>query len=137
MLSLIIPISLRPSFFRPALPRVRVSISNSLGSYFKSSRTAEWTDGRRAGADSQSDSLRPDSLFSPAFMSTPWLPDGDSQILRLYEFGPSLLKDYGSTTLRCKIRSLPFLGFSPPPSNPAQSKERKGSNFAIRQHCGL
>ena len=31
------------------------------------------------------------------------LPDGDSQILRLYVFGPSGLKDYGSATLRCKI----------------------------------
>ena len=32
-----------------------------------------------------------------------WLPDGDSQILRSYVFGPSGLKDYGSATLRCKI----------------------------------
>ena len=32
-----------------------------------------------------------------------WLPDGYSQIFRLYVFGPSGLKDYGSTTLRCKM----------------------------------
>ena len=34
-----------------------------------------------------------------------WLPDGYSQILRLYVFGPlpSGLKDYGSATLRCKF----------------------------------
>ena len=32
-----------------------------------------------------------------------WLPDGDSQILRLYVFGPSGFWDYGSATLRCKI----------------------------------
>ena len=32
-----------------------------------------------------------------------WLPDGYSRILRLYVFGPSGLKDYGSATLRCKI----------------------------------
>ena len=32
-----------------------------------------------------------------------WLPDGYSQIFRLYVFGPSSLKDYGSATLRCKI----------------------------------
>ena len=32
-----------------------------------------------------------------------WLPDGDSQILRLYAFGPSGFLDYGSATLRCKI----------------------------------
>ena len=31
------------------------------------------------------------------------LPDGNSQIFRLYVFGPSGLKDYGSATLRCKI----------------------------------
>ena len=29
--------------------------------------------------------------------------EGDSQILRLYVFGPSGFKDYGSATLRCKI----------------------------------
>ena len=32
-----------------------------------------------------------------------WLPDGYSQTFRLYAFGPSSLKDYGSATLRCKI----------------------------------
>ena len=31
------------------------------------------------------------------------LPDGDSQISRLYVFGPSGLLDYGSATLRSKI----------------------------------
>ena len=31
------------------------------------------------------------------------LPDGDSQIIRLYVFGPSGLKDYVSATLCCKI----------------------------------
>ena len=33
----------------------------------------------------------------------PGLPDAYSQIFRLYVFGPSGLKDYGSTTLHCKI----------------------------------
>ena len=32
-----------------------------------------------------------------------WLPNGDGQIFRLFVFGPSGLKDYGSATLRCKI----------------------------------
>ena len=32
-----------------------------------------------------------------------WLPDGYSQILRMYVFGPSGLKDYGFAMLRCKI----------------------------------
>ena len=35
-----------------------------------------------------------------------------------------------------KIWSLPFLGLRPTPSTLAQSKERKGSNFAIWQPCG-
>ena len=41
------------------------------------------------------------------------------------------LLDFCSATLLCKIGSLPFLGLRPLPSNPAQSKERKGSNYAI------
>ena len=32
-----------------------------------------------------------------------WLPDGYSQTFRLYVFGPSGLKEYGSATLRYKI----------------------------------
>ena len=32
-----------------------------------------------------------------------WLPDGCSQILRLYVFGHSGMKDYGSATLCCKM----------------------------------
>ena len=48
-----------------------------------------------------------------AFCGTPslmtWLPDGYSQILRLYLFGPSGLKDHGSATLRCKICHLATL----------------------------
>ena len=45
------------------------------------------------------------SDFAPnmADPSAPRLPDGDSQILRFYVFGPSGLKDYGSATLHCKI----------------------------------
>ena len=35
--------------------------------------------------------------------SLPWLPDGFTQIFRMYAFGPSGLKDYGSATLCCKI----------------------------------
>ena len=53
-----------------------------------------------------------------------WLPDGYSR-----------LKDYGSATLHCKIGSLSFFGLRPTPFTLAQSKERKGSNFAIWQHC--
>ena len=32
-----------------------------------------------------------------------WLPDGYSKIFRLYVFGPSGLKDYGSAMLHCKM----------------------------------
>ena len=35
--------------------------------------------------------------------SQAWLPDGYSQIFRLYAFGPLGLRDYGSAMLRCKI----------------------------------
>ena len=35
--------------------------------------------------------------------SPSWLPDGYGQISRLYGFGPSGLRDYGSATLCCKI----------------------------------
>ena len=65
------------------------------------------------------------------WQSKQWLPHGYSQIFTLYLLG---LKDYGSATPHCKIRSLPFLELRPTPSNLAQSKERKGSNFAIWQH---
>ena len=70
----------------------------------------------------------------------PWLPDGDSQIFRSYVFDPlgfwSL--DYGSAMLRCK-KFDPFLSLdcTPTPSTLAQSKERKGSSFAIWQPCHL
>ena len=45
----------------------------------------------------------PEAGSSGVAQNTQRLPDGDSQILRLYVFGPSGLKDYGSTTLHCKI----------------------------------
>ena len=41
--------------------------------------------------------------FEAILWEKAWLPDGYSQIFRLHAFGPSGLKDYGSTTLRCKI----------------------------------
>ena len=44
-----------------------------------------------------------EALEHEAGVLHPRLPDGKSQILRLYVFGPSGLKDYGSATLRCKI----------------------------------
>ena len=36
-----------------------------------------------------------------------WLPDGYNQIFRLYEFGPSGLKDYGSAALQNLIPFFP------------------------------
>ena len=43
-----------------------------------------------------------------------WLPDGYSQIFRMYLFGPLGFLDYGSATLHCKICHLATLwtGFS-------------------------
>ena len=63
-----------------------------------------------------------------------WLPDGYSQIFRLYLFGPSGLKGYG---LRLTAKFDPFLSLdcAPLPSTLAQSKERKESHFAIWQPC--
>ena len=64
----------------------------------------------------------------------PWLPDGDSQILRSYVFGPSGF--WTMAPLRYAAKFDPFLSLdcAPTPSTLAQSKERKGSNFAIWQH---
>ena len=62
-----------------------------------------------------------------------WLPDGYSQIFTLYVFGPL---GYGPATQVAKFD--PFLSSNcapgPSPSNFAQFKERKGSNFVIWQH---
>ena len=59
-----------------------------------------------SGHDESKDTLVNESQM-PKFKTGPipkaWLPDGSSQILRLYVFGPSGLRDYGSATLRCKI----------------------------------
>ena len=68
-----------------------------------------------SGHDESKDTIVNESQ-RPKFKTGPipeaWLPDGYSQISRLYAFGPSGLRDYGSATLRCKIVSLPFLGLS-------------------------
>ena len=56
------------------------------------------------------------SFGLPSFFTTrkakaaTWLPDGYSQIFRLYLFGPSGFMDYGSATLRFKICHLATLG---------------------------
>ena len=57
-------------------------------------------------------------------MREPWLPGGYSQIFRSYVFGPSGF--WTMAPLHCAAKLDPFL---------AQSKERKGSNFAIWQPC--
>ena len=59
----------------------------------------------------------------------PWLPDGYSQILRLYAFGPLGCKDYGSATLRWKIWSLPFLGLCPHALHPGAIQGKEGIKF--------
>ena len=62
-----------------------------------------------------------------------WLPDGYSNIFRSYVFGPSGF--WTMAPLRCAAKLDPFLSLdcAPTPSTLAQSKERKGSNFAIWQ----
>ena len=64
-----------------------------------------------------------------------WLPDGYSQIFISYVFGPPGF--WTMASLRCAAKFDPFLSLdcAPTPSTLAQSKERKGSNFAIWQPC--
>ena len=64
-----------------------------------------------------------------------WLPDGDSHILRSYVFGP--LGFWTMAPLRYTAKFDPFLSLDCAPTlyTLAQSKEKKGSNFAIWQHC--
>ena len=59
-----------------------------------------------------------------------WLPDGYHQIFRSHVFGPSGF--WTMAPLRYAAKFDPFLSLdcAPTPSTLAQSKERKGSNFA-------
>ena len=69
------------------------------------------------------------------WLLVPWLPHGYIQIFRSYVFGPS--RFWTMAPLRCAAKFDPFLSLecAPTPSTLAQSKERKGSNFAIWQPC--
>ena len=62
-----------------------------------------------------------------------WLPDSYSPIFRSYVFGP--LGFWTMAPLRCAAKFDPFpsLDCAPTPYTPAQSKERKGSNFAAQR----
>ena len=68
-----------------------------------------------------------------------WLPDGDSRIFRShrgsYVFGPTGFWTMAPLCYAAKF--VPFLSLdcAPTPSTLVQSKERKGSNFAIWQPC--
>ena len=64
-----------------------------------------------------------------------WLPDGCSRIFRSYVFGS--LGFWTMAPLHYAAKFDPFfsLDCSPMPSILAQSKETKGSNFAIWQPC--
>ena len=58
-----------------------------------------------------------------------WLPAGYSQIFRLFVFDPSGLKDYGSASLHCKIRSIPFLGLRRGGGHGGTIQGKKGIKF--------
>ena len=77
--------------------------------------------------------------FTPektAVRPTPaWLQDGDSQIFRLYGFGPLGFWTMAPLRYAAKFDFLLSLDCAPRPSTLAQSKGRKGSNFAIWQPC--
>ena len=78
-------------------------------------RTFNSTDAIRRAFQAKSEMIsREKKLVGPTHVVNqklcwPWLPDGYSQILRLYVLGPSGLKDYGSATLRGKICHLATL----------------------------
>ena len=64
-----------------------------------------------------------------------WLPDGYSKFL---DCNCLALQSWRTMApLRCAAKFDPFLSLdcAPQPTTPAQSKERKGSHFAIWQHC--
>ena len=96
--------------------------------------SSAWRRGCRPSRGSSSRAGAPSSGPSGRTGTTRTSRRGYSQIFRLLVFGPLGLGDYGAATLRCKIWSLSFLGLRTPPSNPSQSKKRKGSNFSIWQH---
>ena len=58
-----------------------------------------------------------------------WLPDGYSQYVISYVFGPLGLKDYGSALLCCKIWSPPFLGLRPHALHPGAIQGKEGIKF--------
>ena len=68
-----------------------------------------------------------------ATVSATWLPDAYSRFYRLFVFGPSGF--WTMAPLHYAAKFDPFLSLAcfPTPSIQAQSKEMKGSNFAIRQ----
>ena len=61
------------------------------------------------------------------------MPDGYSKIFRLFVYGPSGF--WTMAPLRCDAKFDPFLSLdcAPTPTTLAQSKERKGSNFAAQR----
>ena len=62
-----------------------------------------------------------------------WLQDGYSRIFRSYVFGPSGFWTMALLSYPAKFDPFLSLDCIPTPSTLAQSKERKGSNFAILQ----
>ena len=69
-----------------------------------------------------------------------WLPDGYSQIFRLYVSGPSCLKDYGSATLHNVIPYFPWI-VSPalqPWHNPRKGRGQiVPSGNTVNSHNGM
>ena len=67
----------------------------------------------------------------PRTDSGAWLPDGYSQIFRPYVLGPLVFWTMAPLCYAAKFDPFLSLDCAPTPSSLAQSKERKGSNFAI------
>ena len=104
----------------PAATRCLVMAFNSFQPFFREREKGQWhwiqDESHAIITDRVSLNwfTKPVVIWAPCWLQMcppPWLPDGYSQIFRLYLFGPSGWKDYGySATLRSKIWSLPFLG---------------------------
>ena len=65
------------------------------------------------------------------------MPDGDSQSLRLYAFGPSGFKDYDSATLRCKICHMATLSPTKPVCDYATYMRLLAENADLQRTNGL
>ena len=112
--------------------KAQIMILATLGSYQWIAQNTNWSDGEK-GYHVTGSAITQPHICSEG--NSAWLPDGYSQIFRSYVFEP--LAFWTKVPLRYAAKFNLFLSSdcTPTPSTLAQSKERKGPNFAIWQHC--